>query len=347
MTFQHSVARFLLDPKYLNKSVIHKFRTRNIPSVELNTLFSVHNNNQRAFSIGSCLPSLFSKTFYDSICLHVAGDEPLKRKTFNKQVIWSISKRNKGHSKWQNIQHIKAANDAKNSQRNHRYVQQIITAIKENGNQTDLKANNALARVVAEAQAQNMPKATIENAIKRAKTADASVESLLEVRGPGNTFIIVETFAKHKKLAISEVQSKLNKARAGILDQGMINTFERRGVIIAKASGDITLDTAEEDAIEFGAEEVMELDSTDDGSKIFQFLSSPMDFSAVKETMSGKELKGSSTYEIISANVDYISIGNTVDLDSQKEEDAFKKLIDHLNDCTVVSGVYHNCNIDV
>ena len=117
----------------------------------------------------------------------------------------------------------------------------------------------------------------------------------------------------------------------------------------------------------------MELDSTDDGNKIFQFLSSPMDFSAVKETMSGKELKGknisgagmflqyysrvksrlirfisgSSTYEIISANVDYISVGNTVDLESQKEEDAFKKLIDHLNDCTVVSGVYHNCNIDV
>ena len=86
MTFQQSVARFLLDPKYLNKSVIHNFRTRNIPSVELNTLFSVHKNNHRAFSIGSCLPSLFSKTFYDSICLHVTRDEPLKRKTFNKQV---------------------------------------------------------------------------------------------------------------------------------------------------------------------------------------------------------------------------------------------------------------------
>ena len=55
---------------------------------------------------------------------------------------------------------------------------------------------------------------------------------------------------------VYQFQSKLNKARAGILDQGMINTFERRGVIIAKASGDITLDTAEEDAIEFGAEEV-------------------------------------------------------------------------------------------
>ena len=55
---------------------------------------------------------------------------------------------------------------------------------------------------------------------------------------------------------VYQFQSKLNRAKAGILDQGMINTFERRGVIIAKASGDITIDTAEEDAIEFGAEEV-------------------------------------------------------------------------------------------
>ena len=36
------------------------------------------------------------------------------------------------------------------------------------------------------------------------------MESLLEVRGPGNTFIIVETFAKHKKLATSEVQVTRN-----------------------------------------------------------------------------------------------------------------------------------------
>ena len=86
MTFQHSVVRFLLDPKYLNKNVIHKFRTRNVPSVKLNNLFSVHNNNQKAFSISSCLPSVFIKTFNDPICMHVTRDEPLKKKTFNKQV---------------------------------------------------------------------------------------------------------------------------------------------------------------------------------------------------------------------------------------------------------------------
>lgn len=59
----------------------------------------------------------------------------------------------------------------------------------------------------------------------------------------------------------------------------------------------------------------MELDSTDDGSKIFQFLSSPMDFIAVKETMSGKELKGKNIYianfnDIISFVLQYYSRSN-------------------------------------
>jgi hypothetical protein len=49
--------------------------------------------------------------------------------------------------------------------------------------------------------------ATIENTIKRAKNTDtAMVESVVEVRGPGNTFIIVETFAKNVKMALYGVQ---------------------------------------------------------------------------------------------------------------------------------------------
>lgn len=52
-----------------------------------------------------------------------------------------------------------------------------------------------------------MFQATIENTIKRAKNTDtAMVESVVEVRGPGNTFIIVETFAKNVKMALYGVQ---------------------------------------------------------------------------------------------------------------------------------------------
>ena len=48
----------------------------------------------------------------------------------------------------------------------------------------------------------------------------------------------------------------MKKAKAGIIDKGILNTFERRGVIIAKSNFEMTLDSAEEDAIESGAEEV-------------------------------------------------------------------------------------------
>ena len=47
---------------------------------------------------------------------------------------------------------------------------------------------------------------TIENAIKRAKSTDALVETVVEVRGPGNTFIIVEAFAKNVKMAEYGIQ---------------------------------------------------------------------------------------------------------------------------------------------
>ena len=49
--------------------------------------------------------------------------------------------------------------------------------------------------------------ATIENAIKRSKNADAAlVESIHEVRGPGNTFIIIQSLAKSKTIAHQAIQ---------------------------------------------------------------------------------------------------------------------------------------------
>ena len=41
-----------------------------------------------------------------------------------------------------------------------------------------------------------------------------------------------------------------------MVDKGLLNVFEHRGIILAKACSDVTIDNAEEDAIECGAEEV-------------------------------------------------------------------------------------------
>ena len=55
---------------------------------------------------------------------------------------------------------------------------------------------------------------------------------------------------------------------------------------------------------------------------------------------------GGAAYDIISANIEYIPSGHYVDIESQKEEDAFRKLVDLLNENEMVTGVYHNCSID-
>jgi len=346
MTLPRLISRLLINSKHLDKNVASKLR-KTKPSVELESYNSGYYAIHNYFSTSACLPTALSDKTYVNIFDPTRLNETQKMKALDTQNLWYISKRNKGHSKWQNIQHQKSANDLLISKRNQRFVNLIVSAIKENGNTTDPKYNSSLAKVIKDAQAEGVQKATIENAIKRSKNTEANAEFVFEVRGPGNTFIIIEAFAKKSKSVQTEISHCLNKAKCGLIDKGLINTFERQGVIVVKAIKDLTLDTAEEDAIECGAEEVVELDTSDDGSKIFQFQSSPIDFSVVKDAISVKETNGTPSYEILSANVNYVSVGQIVELDNKADEDAFKKLMDKLNESEMITGIYHNCSMEI
>lgn len=271
------------------------------------------------------------------------------REYITPKTVWQISTRLAGHAKWQNIAATKGANDKKFSRICQRHANNIVVAIKSNNNETNPKHNPTLAKAIADAQYEDVPKATIENAIKRSKNADAAlVESILEVRGPGNTFIIIQSLAKSKTIAYQSVQSVLRKAKAGVIDQKLVNLFDKRGIIWAKACRGLTLDMAEEDAIECGAEEIEEADiSADENNRVFQFLCNPIDVSVVKNNLAKKTFDGLTSYEIMSADIEYLPTGEYIDLDSAKEEEAFKKLISLLNDNEFVTGVYHNCSLEM
>ena len=49
----------------------------------------------------------------------------------------------------------------------------------------------------------------------------------------------------------------------------------------------------------------------------------------------------------MSADIEYLPTSEYIDLDSAKEEEAFKKLISLLNDSEFVTGVYHNCSLEM
>ena len=58
-------------------------------------------------------------------------------------------------------------------------------------------------------------------------------------------------------------------------------------------------------------------------------------------------LPGTPSYEILSANVNYVSVGQIVELDNKADEDAFKKLMDKLNESEMITGTYHNCSMEI
>ena len=97
-----------------------------------------------------------------------------------------------GHSKFANIAHKKAANDAAKGKIFTRLGKEIMVAVKEGG--PEVNNNSKLRQVVTKAKAANMPNDTIERAIKKAASTDmSSFESVTyEGYGPNGTAIIVE-----------------------------------------------------------------------------------------------------------------------------------------------------------
>ena len=249
----------------------------------------------------------------------------------NPALIYIQPLRHKGHSKWQNIQHTKAANDQRLAKIAAKYAFKITTAIRGNGGETDPAINKELARTIKAGLSEGLMKSTLDKAIKNSnKSAEAMVESIQEIRGPGNCFILVEMLTKSAGQANSEVRKVVSK-RGGMMDKGMLNMFDQRGQIIAKpvSADDYNNDKAEEDAIEMGAEEA----EFEDG--VVEFLCHPNDFADVKEKAEAMK------FDILDASVRYIP-SQIQELTSEKEQTAFDKLIEGLEDNPFVTAVHHN-----
>lgn len=95
-----------------------------------------------------------------------------------------------GHSKWQNIKHVKASNDQKKGVTASRYSMLIRRAVVEGGS-PDPKLNSLLDTLVKQASKANVQKTTIERAISKATNAKM-VFGLVEVMTPGGAFIMCD-----------------------------------------------------------------------------------------------------------------------------------------------------------
>ncbi|MDZ4738627.1 MAG: YebC/PmpR family DNA-binding transcriptional regulator [Alphaproteobacteria bacterium] len=158
-----------------------------------------------------------------------------------------------GHSQFKNIMFRKGAQDAKRSKIFSKLGREITVAAK--AGLPDPEKNAKLRAAIIAARKENMPKDSIERAIKKAQGADAAnyEDVRYEGRGPGGISLIVEALTDNRNRTGSDVRALFSKF-GGQMGETVAYMFDRLGQVqfpAAKANADAMLDAA----IEAGADD--------------------------------------------------------------------------------------------
>lgn len=162
-----------------------------------------------------------------------------------------------GHSKWANIKRRKGAQDKKRAKEFTRAIKEIYVSIKEGGS-GDPEANPALRNAIVNAKGVNMPKDTMERAIKKASGADAESyeEVTLEGYGPHGIAFFVECTTNNTNRTVADIRAIFSKNDGSLGVNGSVEfMFERKSVFtIEEKSIPMSLDELELELIDYGAE---------------------------------------------------------------------------------------------
>lgn len=237
-----------------------------------------------------------------------------------------------GHSKWANIKHRKAAQDAKRGKIFTKLIREITVAAKEGG--AEVENNPRLRAAIDKALSNNMTRDTINRAVARGAGGDDddNMESVIyEGYGPGGTAVMVECLTDNRNRTVSGVRHAFSKSGGNLGTDGSVNyLFTKKGVISFSAETDE--DSLMEAALEAGADDV---ENHDDGA--LDVFTSPEDFGSVKDALDA------AGFTSIHAEVALIP-STKAELDSDTAA-KFIRLIDTLEDLDDVQEVYHNADI--
>ena len=185
-----------------------------------------------------------------------------------------------GHSKWANIKHKKAAQDAKRGKIFTRLIKEITVAARLGG--ADPDSNPRLRLVIDKALGQNMPIDNIERAIKRG-SGDLEGVSYEEIRyegyGISGAAVMVDCMTDNRMRTVADVRHAFSKHGGNLGTDGSVAfLFKHCGqFVFAPGTNEEKLMEA---ALEAGAEDVI---NNDDGS--IEVITAPYEFIAAKEAL--------------------------------------------------------------
>jgi YebC/PmpR family DNA-binding regulatory protein len=185
-----------------------------------------------------------------------------------------------GHSKWANIKHRKAATDAKRGKIFSRLIREITVAARLGGG--DASANPRLRLAVDKATDQNMPKDTIERAIRRGAGAleGADYEEVrYEGYGINGAAVIVDCMTDNRTRTVADVRHAFTKHGGKLGTDGSVAFLFKHCGQLVFAPG-TNADQLLEVALDAGADDVID---DDDGS--IEVITAIQDFVAVKDAL--------------------------------------------------------------
>ena len=236
-----------------------------------------------------------------------------------------------GHSKWANIKHRKAAQDAKRGKIFTKLIREITTAARVGD--ADPAANPRLRAAVAAALSNNMTRDTVNRAIQRGAGGGdgAELETLIyEGYGPAGTAVMVECMTDNRNRTVSEVRHAFSKCGGNLGTDGSVSyLFSKKGVITFSGVDEDALMDA---ALEAGADDVV---SEEDGS--IEVYTTPNDFGTVLDALEAAGFKPADASVTMIASTE-------ADLDVESAPKLLR-LIDMLEDLDDVQEVYHNGSI--
>ncbi len=238
-----------------------------------------------------------------------------------------------GHSKWKQIKHKKAAQDAKRGQQFTKLIKEITVAARQGGGDPD--GNPRLRTAIDAAKAANMPSDNIERAIKKGTGELEGVhyeEATYEGYGPGGAAILMEVTSDNLNRTVADIRHLFSKLGGNLGEPNSVAwLFEKKGQIVVDATR-YPEEAVMEAALDAGATDMV----TEDDQHLVS--TQPGDLHSVKDALVKAGIEPS--------EAEIALIPQTTVPVHGKDAEHLLQLMEALDGHDDVSRVYSNFDID-